>query len=337
MSSQDYKQRHSTLGISTCQSGQPMSLPGTDTPQHHFVHIGIHDPDGRVVADGYLSTMHFMMAMMGRGSAPILLRAYASGQIKEEPEPPMQSMSALIQSKMTEHDSDVRNSCATLGEIVESMLNGRIKPTKGNLMDLKRAIENLQAHVIDNRDYVGTQVQRAFEEKACDIVGGLAANAQRLGLMTGSDLGEVAQTIAPLMQLSMDNDPVNPLIDPPNPPACMDVLYKPMEVQIEAVLPNVPIEDMTPRELAREIHSRLKAIEMNPAKNKVSEENPKPLLFHSSSSYSGRYIVVTYISYQGGSNLERDEAARYLKGLREGYVGRHYEFFRKDNQPTASA
>ena len=48
--------------------------------------------------------------------------------------------------------------------------------------------------------------------------------------------------------------------------------------------------------------------------------------FYGSGSYaSGRFVYVSYISYQGASFLTRVEAEKYLSWLDAGNVGRHYE------------
>lgn len=38
---------------------------------------------------------------------------------------------------------------------------------------------------------------------------------------------------------------------------------------------------------------------------------------------SGRYVWITYISYQGGVSLTKGEALRYLEALDNGFIGRH--------------
>jgi hypothetical protein len=40
---------------------------------------------------------------------------------------------------------------------------------------------------------------------------------------------------------------------------------------------------------------------------------------------AGRYVVVCYVSYQGRSNLTRDEAQVYLDWLKAGNVGTHFQ------------
>jgi hypothetical protein len=42
----------------------------------------------------------------------------------------------------------------------------------------------------------------------------------------------------------------------------------------------------------------------------------------------GRFVYVTYITYQGSRHLTRDEAVRYLAWLDAGNVGHHHEAFR---------
>lgn len=42
---------------------------------------------------------------------------------------------------------------------------------------------------------------------------------------------------------------------------------------------------------------------------------------------AGRYVAVTYVSYQGTSHLTKSEAERYLAWLEAGNVGTHYVAF----------
>ena len=44
---------------------------------------------------------------------------------------------------------------------------------------------------------------------------------------------------------------------------------------------------------------------------------------------AGRYVRICYVSYQGSRALTKDEAELYLAALDDGFIGTHYEAFRK--------
>lgn len=51
--------------------------------------------------------------------------------------------------------------------------------------------------------------------------------------------------------------------------------------------------------------------------------------YSNASAYAtGRFVYITYISYQRASHLTKEQAVRYLKLLDAGYVGRHFEALR---------
>jgi hypothetical protein len=83
-------------------------------------------------------------------------------------------------------------------------------------------------------------------------------------------------------------------------------------------------------EIAEKINAHLKRFEADPEIN-IDKEPPRGLrrFFHAHAYRAGSRVGVVYISYQGASNLTRDEALKYLAMLDGGYVGRHYEAFRQ--------
>lgn len=93
------------------------------------------------------------------------------------------------------------------------------------------------------------------------------------------------------------------------------------------------------RDLAGRIYAHLKQFEAD--KNGVNKpHNGKPGglsdYYCSGAVASGRWVSVWYISYQGPSKLTKREAAHYLSLLDGGFVGRHYEAFRRFPCPNTS-
>ncbi len=87
---------------------------------------------------------------------------------------------------------------------------------------------------------------------------------------------------------------------------------------------------MTLTEIASRINAHLKAFERDPKINvDRNPPNGSYTYYHAHAYRAGRYVGVVYKSYQGASNLDRDEALRYLAMLDGGYIGRHYEAFRE--------
>ena len=94
---------------------------------------------------------------------------------------------------------------------------------------------------------------------------------------------------------------------------------------------------MKMKEIAERINAHLKRFEADPEinteityhSNRTGKQESAGHRFYYAGAYyhRGPKVSVTYISYQGHSNLSKDEALRYLEWLDAGNVGRHYEAF----------
>lgn len=91
-------------------------------------------------------------------------------------------------------------------------------------------------------------------------------------------------------------------------------------------------------QLAARINAHLRRFEHDPAINvevSCDASYTKPgkglhSFYNAGACYpGGARLRVVYISYQGGANLTRDEAMRYLAKLDSGFVGRHFEALRE--------
>lgn len=76
--------------------------------------------------------------------------------------------------------------------------------------------------------------------------------------------------------------------------------------------------------IADEINAFLKRFEADPAINTFNKPGGVSKYYKAFSCASGRFVYVTYITYQGSSHLSRGEALQYLEWLKAGNVGRHY-------------
>ncbi len=93
---------------------------------------------------------------------------------------------------------------------------------------------------------------------------------------------------------------------------------------------------LTVKELAIRICEHLKRFERDPKINRYQKgegtreqrEGGFHPYYHAGAFASGRFVRVTYITYQGSTALTKAEAERYLEKLDNGFVGRHFEALR---------
>jgi hypothetical protein len=79
--------------------------------------------------------------------------------------------------------------------------------------------------------------------------------------------------------------------------------------------------------IAARINAHLKRMEADKAINKNTQADGRGLsdFYCAGSSAAGRFVYVTYITYQGHSPLTRQQAEAYLAWLDAGNNGKHYE------------
>lgn len=81
-------------------------------------------------------------------------------------------------------------------------------------------------------------------------------------------------------------------------------------------------------DIAFQISAHLERFERDPLINIVVKTTQR--FFHAGAYVAGRYVAVTYVSYQGPTNLNKKEALVYLAALDGGSSDRHYEVFHKN-------
>ncbi len=81
---------------------------------------------------------------------------------------------------------------------------------------------------------------------------------------------------------------------------------------------------MTLTETAKRISAHLKRFESDPVINVVRNHGGKRY-YNANAVRLGQFVGVSYISYQGRTNLARPRAEAYLAWLDDGNEGRHFE------------
>lgn len=84
-------------------------------------------------------------------------------------------------------------------------------------------------------------------------------------------------------------------------------------------------------EVASRIRAHLKQLENDEAWNVTKDGRRR--MWQAYATRAGSRVACTYVSYQGTTNLTRDEAMRYLAALDGGFKGRHFEAFREQKAP----
>lgn len=81
-------------------------------------------------------------------------------------------------------------------------------------------------------------------------------------------------------------------------------------------------------EIAEKIKAHLARFQDDPVLSKT-KEGKGVRFWNTNAEVSGRFVAVTYVSYQLTSKLSKAEALQYLAKLDDGFVGRHIEALRE--------
>lgn len=84
------------------------------------------------------------------------------------------------------------------------------------------------------------------------------------------------------------------------------------------------------RDIAERINAHLTRFEADKTINapRPTHDNTRPY-YKAYATTAGRYVRITYVNYQGATNVPKAEAERYLTMLDDGFVGRHFEALRR--------
>ncbi len=87
---------------------------------------------------------------------------------------------------------------------------------------------------------------------------------------------------------------------------------------------------MTIAQIGERIDAHLKRIEHDPTLHKCQQDGRWISHFwYAGAAAAGRYVMVTYIAYQGTRGISKADAARYLAWLHAGNIGKHWEALRE--------
>ena len=78
-------------------------------------------------------------------------------------------------------------------------------------------------------------------------------------------------------------------------------------------------------EIAARIDAHLKRFESSLKINPPAEGYGSELYYDARAYVGGRWVYVSYVSYQDNSNLSKADAERYLAWMDAGNIGRHWE------------
>ena len=272
-------------------------LNGCLQPQHYFVSMDIHDPDHKLVARVSLSYEQAAKMMLYNGDVECTLTQYrdTSGKlVSEEVEPPK-----TVHQRMKERLSETQESLLKRVEDVRrdlyEMVNGDAKRNKGKIEELLESVKVIQSHLKANESFV---VQQA-EEELCEMQSNAAG---QLGLFLQSKFGIEAPEDAIKQLIPVSKEPL--LLGEPIEPVQDNYQLKHREQK--------PIDDMTAMQVADLLQKRLSQIE----KAQPDRGSEKCHLFGArASAQRGEKVNLTYISYQGTSIIELEDAKKYLKFL----------------------
>lgn len=101
--------------------------------------------------------------------------------------------------------------------------------------------------------------------------------------------------------------------------------------EVSTAIVEIPLAQVADR-----IHAHLKRLEAAQPEESRNGEYTGRTFYGPSAVQAGAYVSVSYVTYQGRTNLTRQEAVAYLSALDNGFEGRHFEWLR-DNPIEVSA
>jgi len=285
------KSKSSVLMSLTSSSGS--WLNGCLQPQHYFVSLEINDPNDKIVARVALSFEQAARMLLYNGTVECTLERYrdSNGNLVTEDVERPETVHERMKNRLNETHNSLAKRLEDVRRDVYEMLNSG-KVGKSNLSELLNEIETIQSHYASNENFV---VQQAEEE-----LGSIQNNAAgQLGVFLQSHGANLKQE--ELLQLIPTG--TSPLaITKKIEPAKDDYVMK--------IRPPKSIDDMNAREIADSIQKVFRKFESQQDENEKHHRLFKPNAFS-----KGNKTIIKYISYQGESILQLDEAKTYLKFL----------------------
>lgn len=82
-------------------------------------------------------------------------------------------------------------------------------------------------------------------------------------------------------------------------------------------------------DIAARINAHLKRWEDDPVINAIPDGRTTRPFFHAWAQRNGRYVAISYVSYQLTTHMSKAEAIKYLEWIEAGNVGTHYQMERE--------
>ena len=247
-------------------------------------------------------------------------------------EPPREEALAHRNARQFKEElDDLARFASAAGRRVEDILAKGGKMKAGDRDALAEIFRKLTKTITDSGPFMMKQTEQAVNRMVADAKATLTDHAHQLqldpGTVTVPALGEgpVDVGVGPVG--------VEPEVARDLPPEIPDL--PPREKELK------PPEEYTARELAESIGVRLRRIEAEDRAarreaygsetERITDADTKPGHFYSAGAVAlhGGGVQVVYVSYQGGTRLTREDAVRYLRYLRDGGRGSHFEAFRE--------
>jgi hypothetical protein len=290
------------ISLSMAQSTKTW-LKGSDIPHRNIVHIDLEADDG-IVARIYLSVDQFVRLLIGNSQVDCTLSHYRSGNqfSSEEVEPPKTVGQRMVE-RLGETEGNFHNRLKELQKTVKDIKDGHVKPNKKVIDEVLREIDVLISHHMSNREFVASCAQEELEHlteiAAAQLAGKIGADQEQVSLL----LGGMKQKALPAMASELA---------PPKGQHERD---------------SRAIKDMGPLQLAETINKFLKKLEATQSKPKDGEYAVK--LYCSGAQLTGNNkITITYVSYQGHTAIDLEEAREWAEYLAAGGRKRHFDYKR---------
>lgn len=268
-------------------------------PQHYYLSLEIEDPDGKTLCRMAMSYDQFVQLLVDSSNTTVTLERYrsTSGNLIEEKVEQPQSTHDRMLDRMGETFQSLIKRLEDARRDVYEMVNGE-KPNKKRLTQLLQDIEIINSHLQSNTSFV---VKQASEE-----INSLTENAKsQLSLFLASKGVDTSKLdLTPMLELPS----VKAL---PNYTEPVQENYNLKEREQKS------LDDMTAMEVADEINKILHKLEASQTKQKSeSQDDEKTKLFMANATHSQSCVHIRYISYQGTTRFNIDDAKKYLKFLR---------------------
>ncbi len=298
------------------KGGNKLLLKGCLTPQRQAVGIEIMNDEGRSVTRLALSLNQFTEFLVSNSETDCTIEhAFdREGNLCKDvvTEPNLVADRASDQLKRTK--KELREKLEDLKKDLYEMVHGNLNKTKAK--QLLSDLGTFQSWWESNIDF---QVQEALSE--IDQVTSEART--QLVSSVSAMIGNADESVVRSLVCDTSPDLVPKLALPAPVEPALDPLHKKKERTAK------PLYEMDCGELADAISNRLRHIEVSPTNTETKDGK---ILFGAGAHETRDGVKVTYISYQGQSKLSRNEAAEYLRFLRNNGAAEfktHYQYFRE--------